>query len=177
LSKVTKTDGTAITFDYAVDQKLNPTLKIGDRLITWNSATKIIISDNAWIYDIKPSLVNGLNASIGRKNKSNQGELWFYDALAGKETVETVDGRRIVNAWFTSGVLSGKKRYTEEHKDNITCSSKYIYTEAGRLERVVRTRDNEPVIMDTFCYDSKNGNITQIFRNGFQIYKASELTN
>jgi len=177
LSKVIKSDGTTITIDYAIDQNLNPTMKIGSRLITWNSATKIIISDNAWIYDIKPSLVKGFNASIARKNKSNQEELWFYDASAGKETVKTVDGHRIVNAWFTSGILSGKKRYTEERKDDITSSSKYIYTEAGRLERIVRTRDNEPVIMDTFCYDSQNGNITQIFRNGFQIYKASEHTN
>ena len=178
LGEVTPASGAAkVTFEQAVNGELNPTIKLGDQLITWNSATKLIISDNAWMYNIRPSLVEWFNASIARKNKSNQEELWFYDASTGKETVETADGHRIINAWFTSGILSGKKRYTEERKDNRTTISKYIYTESGRLERIARTRDNEPVIMDTFYYDSQNGNITKIFRNGFQIYKASDKNN
>ena len=33
LGKVTRADGSAQTIEYAVDERLNPTLKLGDRLI------------------------------------------------------------------------------------------------------------------------------------------------
>ena len=136
LSKVTKTDGSALTFDIAVDQELNPTLKIEDRLITWNSATKSITSDGEWTYEIKPSPSKGLNASIGRKNKANKEELWFLDSAMGKEIVQSADGLNKVRSWFVSGVLAGAIRKETETRNGQT-KTKYqaFYDERGNLIR------------------------------------------
>jgi len=154
LSKVTKADGTDITLDYAADHKINPTLKIGDRLITWNPTTKFIVSDGEWTYNIKPSLVKGFNASIERKNSANSEELWFADLAAGRETLKTVDKSEKVTTCFTSGELSGKLRsvLTIGPYGNIINSEKYFYNEIGNCIR----KENSSGRVVVFDYHKDN---------------------
>ena len=84
LSKIVKPTGTAITLDYAVDDKLNPTLSVGDRRFVWNPATKLILKDGEWTYNIKTSGSSFVNAAINRR-RSGKSEFWFYDAAKGQE--------------------------------------------------------------------------------------------
>lgn len=151
LSKVTKSDGTAITFDYAVDQKLNPTLKIGNRLIRWNSATKTIISDDAWVYDIKPSEDRFANAAIGRSDATGgQKEFWYSDSKRGVETMRFADGKTKEVSRFSSGNLRGLVREVRESDDGTNKIVLRInYNEAGSA---LRSTLNGATVPLSFAY-------------------------
>lgn len=110
LNKVTKPDGTTVTFAYAVDDKLNPTMKLGNRLTTWNPSTRIMISDGGWIYDIKPSEDRFANAAIGRKNNHGEKESWFCDLKKGVQETTDRNGIKTIRKRFTTGDLSGMDR-------------------------------------------------------------------
>lgn len=141
LGKVSS-DGIALkSFEYGLTDKLEPKLTATDqgktpREITWDPATKYIMTDGGWTYEIKPSEKKGLNASIGRKNKSNQEELWFKDSAKGEETVQGADGIKKVRTWFTSGRLAGKTREIKEIELGVTRTVlKNSYDENGRILR------------------------------------------
>ena len=66
LGEVTPASGGAkVTFEQAVNGELNPTIKLGDQLIAWNPATKKIVKDGEWTYDIKAGAGPFDNAAIG----------------------------------------------------------------------------------------------------------------
>ena len=154
LCRITQADCTVRTFEYAVDDKLNPTMKLGGRLIVWNPASKKIIKDGDWTYDIKPGAGPFDNAAIGRRNAKNQSEFWHRDGAKGEEIVQGIDGVKKVTSWFTSGKLAGKIRKVEEIRGNVTNVLRQLsYNEEGRLVREV-SGDGRA---ETFTYD-QDGN-------------------
>ena len=136
--------GSKVTFEQAVNGELNPTIKLGDQLIAWNPASKKIIKDGEWTYDIKPRAGPFDNAAIGRENARNQSELWHRDNAKGEEIVQGNDGVKKVTSWFTSGKLVGKRRSIVEAKSDGTSITlvKLSYDENGqRSRRVIKRND------------------------------------
>jgi YD repeat-containing protein len=155
LGEVTPASGSGkVAFEQTVNGELNPTIKLGDQLITWSPATKKIIKDGEWTYEIKPGAGPFDNAAIGRENARNQSEFWHHDGAKGEEIVQGIDGVKKVTSWFTSGKLAGKIRKVEEIRGNVTNGLRQLsYNEEGRLVREV-SGDGRA---ETFTYD-QDGN-------------------
>ena len=165
------------TFDFAVTEKMLPSLKITDaegkkRMIVWRTDGKML-QDGEWSYKITPSKVAGANVAIERTNQNVQTELWNRDEAKGIEVTQGIDGSKKIETWFTSGILKGRKRCTEEisnDKDNII---KYIYTENASLQKIERKSNGRLVSTDNISYNNLDGRITEIIHNGFTIYKQN----
>jgi len=161
LTEVEKTDETNETFDFSLDdQKINPTLKIGNRLITWSSTTKTIISDEGWVYDIKREKDYFANAEIGRKNAKGQSECWHDDALNGKSFVQGIDRVEKVRTRFTTGVLAGQPRAeTQTIGAAVVFEKRFIYDDKGTLVRIHERTSEES---DTGA-KSKHTDLVKVF--------------
>ena len=141
LRAINPTDATSKSFVFAVNDKLQPTLKItsktdNERLLAWDPATKRIVSDNGWTYKITPGATEFANAAIERVNSQIQSEYWFYDSLHGQEINQGIDGTKTTKSWFTTGVLEQKVRKIEE----VVNGQNYIkykaaYDETGSLDK------------------------------------------
>lgn len=148
LNKLMLPGGTARSYEFAVNDKIQPTLKITnkadkERLFTWNPTTKQIASDNDWTYKITGA--NALaNAAIGRTNVKKQTEYWFLDEAKGQETTQDIDGIKNTTSWFTSGVLVGKirKKETTENGTQIT-AYRAAYDDEGHLIRELHYVQNQ----------------------------------
>jgi hypothetical protein len=140
LGEVTPASGSGkVAFEHSVNGELNPTIKLGDQLITWSPATKKIAKDGEWTYDIKTGAGPFDNAAIGRENTRNQREFWHRDNAKGEEIVQGVDGSKKVTTWFTSGNLAGKIRKVEEIRGSTSNVLRQLsYDEDGRLAREYR---------------------------------------
>jgi hypothetical protein len=137
LGEVTPASGGGkVTFEQSVNGELNPTIKLGDQLIAWNPATKKIIKDGEWTYDIKPGAGPFDNAAIGRENARNHSEFWHRDNAKGEEIVQGIDGSKKVTTWFTTGLLSGKlRKITKTTGEKIETIYSASYSETGNLLR------------------------------------------
>lgn len=158
LKSLDPSEGASRSFEFAVDQKVQPTLKIADqagllRLFTWDAGTKRAISDNDWTYNITPH--DGTTAAINRTNSNKQSEFWFRDTSNGMETIQGVDGVKIIKTWFLSGPLSGKIRKIERianGKAEVVLGN--VYDEQGRLiRRITRDENGSKSISETFYRD------------------------
>jgi hypothetical protein len=139
LSEVTPASGgSKVTFEQAVNGELNPTIKLGDQLIAWNPATKKIVKDGEWTYDIKPGAGPFDNAAIGRNNAKSQSEFWHRDNAKGEEIVQGIDGSKKVTTWFTSGNLAGRLRKRTKTVDGkTTVAYRPIYDETAKITRMI----------------------------------------
>jgi len=159
LKRLTLADGAIKNYEFAVDDKLQPTLKMGDRLITWDPKTRMISKDNEWVYDIKQDPKNlQANAAIGRKN-SKGGEFWHYDGAKGQEIVQGIDGVKTIKHWFVSGKFAGLPRKTVkliDGKEKIV--QQFTYSEAGKL---IREFKNGKTM--TYKYDEAGNQIEAMF--------------
>ena len=177
LHEITFPDGKKETYDFAVTEKMLPELKITDtegkeHKIVWGLDGKML-QDGEWSYKITPSKEAGANAAIERTNQNVQTELWNRDEAKGIEVTQGIDGSKKIETWFTSGILKGRKRCTEEisnDKDNII---KYIYTENASLQKIERKSNGRLVSTDNISYNNLDGRITEIIHNGFTIYKQN----
>jgi hypothetical protein len=143
LGEVTPASGGGkVAFEQTVNGELNPTIKLGDQLIAWNPATKKIVKDGEWNYDVKPGAGPFDNAAIGRENARNQSEFWHRDNAKGEEIVQGIDGSKKVTTWFTSGKLVGRKR-----------------------EQITLSPSGEPFRKKKFIYDN-DGSILRASQNG-----------
>lgn len=153
LGTITRGNGEKRTWEYAVDEKLRPSLKQGDRLITWNPTTRRILTDAGWTYDIKPGEgPRDDNAVIGRANAQGQKEFWHHDRAKGEEIVQGIDGVKKVTTWFTSGVLNRKLRKIFETKvGNSEMTYSASYSGSGRLlrEHMIRSGRNFDLVYDS----------------------------
>ena len=163
LGEVTPASGGGkVTFEQAVNGELNPTIKLGDQLITWNSATKKIATDGEWTYDIKPGAGPFDNAAIGRQNAKNQSEFWHRNNTKGEETMLQADGTKRTERWFSSGSLAGKPRTIVHSVNNsLVQFAKYSYDEWGNM---IRYQDN---VFD--CVVDPDANIITIEKKGVTI--------
>jgi len=140
LSEVTPASGSdgKVTFEQTVNGELNPTIKLGDQLIAWNPATKKIVKDGEWTYDITPASSAFANAAIGRKNTKNESEFWHRDNAKGEEIVQGIDGSKKVTTWFTSGNLAGRLRKRTKTVDGkTTVAYRPIYDETAKITRMI----------------------------------------
>lgn len=175
LGKVSSAYDSIKTYEYGVTEKLQPKLTVTDagkspRQIVWDPASTFILADGDWKYDIKPSPTKGFNASIGRKNKANQEELWFFDSAGGQEISQNMQGVKYTTLWFTSGLLAGKLRQSVQTRtDNAVISyEKSLYDENGTLVRVMRN-DGE--------IEYKNGRPSKVTKNGKLIWQINFDSN
>lgn len=150
LGQITRSvGGSSRTVEYAVDEKLQPTIMLGERLISWNPTSRMINKDGEWIYNIKAG--EGLYAAIGRTNAKNQREFWYRDERNGQEIVQGIDGEKTVKAWFTSGALAGKLRSIEQTSLVSTQSKKLVYDEHSKILREsIKNADQEQTILHRY---------------------------
>jgi hypothetical protein len=154
--------GGKVTFEQSVNGELNPTIKLGDKLITWSPANKKIVKDGEWTYDIKPGAGPFDNAAIGRENARNQSEFWHRDNAKGEETMLQADGTKRTVRWFSSGSLAGKPRTIVHSVNNsLVQFAKYSYDEWGNM---IRYQDN---VFD--CVVDPDANIITIEKKGVTI--------
>ncbi len=140
LSKLIFPNGHQKSYEFAVDQKIEPTLKITDsgtvRSFSWNPSTKLIKTDNDWTYKITPNGENPLaNAAIGRKNAKGQEEFWYRDARKGREESHELDGTVRIESWFVNGILQGKVRKVQIRNKDLVMDQKFEYNESGQIIR------------------------------------------
>jgi YD repeat-containing protein len=160
LHEITFPDGKKETFDFAVTEKMLPSLKITDaegkeRMIVWGLDGRML-QDEEWSYKITPGSDPRGNASIGRTNPQKQMEYWFRDEEKGVETTVALDGTKTVKSWFTSGPAHGQVRKEELVSNGITKIIKQCsYDESGRLIRKMNTEG----IATIFRYDDKGKRI------------------
>ena len=119
-----KEGGKSESYDFAVTEKMLPNLKITDtegkeRLIVWG-LNGMVLQDAGWAYKIVLGNDSQANASIERSNAQKQKESWFKDDDKGIETIGKADGSKIVQTWFTTGLLAGKPRSKQITKDGVT---------------------------------------------------------
>ena len=138
LGKLTLSDGTTKEYEYAVNEKLQPTLNIAGaqkRVIVWHPSSKTILRDADWTYEVTPGELPGSNAAIDRSNPTQEKEFWHYDALKGQEITRNSSGVTRVKTWFTSGSLSGKPRktYLTTPTGTTQILEQNYYDEEGRL--------------------------------------------
>jgi len=160
------------TYDFAVNEKMQPTLKISgesNRTFTWDPATGLLLKDGQWSYYIKPDKKRWVNAEIERINTQKQKEFWFYDRINGQEIEEGIDGVRKIKTWFTSGLLAGRLRKKEEIAEG---KSRFIYQaiydESGKLMRELKFGE-EPVL---YAYD-KDGRQVSAVSKGQKLWEKT----
>jgi len=130
LKSLNPSTGTSATFEFAVNEKVQPTLKITNRegvgrLFTWDPRTKQVISDTVWTYKITVNRDGG--REIQRINTLGQSESWFKDANKGIETIKGLGGSERVTERFTSGALAGRVRRVTEKYDGAASYVRSIY--------------------------------------------------
>jgi len=170
LKSINPNDGTSKMFEFAVNDKIQPTMKISSpsetkRLFTWDPATKQIVSDNDWKYNITPHSDKMSNAAIGRTNGNDKSEYWYDDVSRGLLIMVGPDGIKKEQKRFTSGILNGRIRSEEYSKgDKIVQTYQATYDESGHLLRQQWVADGKQT-ENRFDYDS-NGHCTNAYRNG-----------
>lgn len=168
LKSLSPTDGPSKTFEFAVNDKVQPTLKITskagiERVFTWDATTKRIVSDNDWTYQItSASSIRTENVGIKRNNSKGQHEYWFQDKVNGIETTVGIDGIRTIKERFTSGIVGGHVRSvrTYDSNGNLLNEKRNSYNEYGKLLRITDSTG----VREIRNYD-KNRNIAWIWRN------------
>lgn len=136
LREVTKPGGSKEEFEFGVDDQRNPTIKLNNTTVAWNSATKKVTRDSEWAYRINPAANLFENAYVERKNEKGKVELWHYNGAKGEEVLQGSDGVRKVKTWFTNGILTGKQRNEVSFLNGIQISKKsWGYDESGRQIR------------------------------------------
>ncbi|MBE2204059.1 MAG: hypothetical protein IAE94_06965 [Chthoniobacterales bacterium] len=143
---ITLPNGAKKAFDYAPNEKLEPTISIvnsgeSPRIITWNPSNRVIISDGPWKYDVTSPEIPGHNAAIGRirEDAKDKKEFWHYDIAKGEERSVALNGATTTKKWFTSGLLNGKLRSIETTAANSSSHTltTYSYNESGDLIRKI----------------------------------------
>ncbi len=171
LGAITRGNGEKRTWEYAVDEKLRPSLKQGDRLITWNPTTRHIVTDADWTYDIQPGEgPRDANAAIGRTNAQGQKEFWHYDKAKGEEIVQGIDGVKKITTWFTSGKLSGLLRKVSVRTPSGELKTENnVYDEEGKILRQNTT--------DSVAYYAPDGSglVDGFVHKGIPYYKNGKI--
>jgi len=145
ISKIVLIDGKELTYDFGVNDRLQPTLNVNEsRLITWNPANKTVLSDGDWTYNITQKEGIFSYANIKRSNPKGQQEVWECDPNRGEESFTHADGFSRKRLWFTSGKLAGHPRaITDTISGKEVRSRKWNYDEDGKLLRMLDSAKND----------------------------------
>lgn len=140
LGKLTFPDGTSKVFEYPLDERVLPAIRVpSGTTIEWNSTSRLVSQEGDWKYDVKPSQEFMQPAAIKRVSRNGLSEFWHQDSKAGKIIVQNIDGVTTEKSYFTSGSLIGlhrKTSVTRKGKSEETYSASY--DEKGRLIREVK---------------------------------------
>ncbi|MDD2709973.1 MAG: hypothetical protein PHV34_18475 [Verrucomicrobiae bacterium] len=171
LKRLVWPDGKSRQFEFGVTGETQPFLKIteadgGWRCLTWDAATRLILTDaaeaNTWRYSIKPG-PNPSAAAIERKNSKGESE-HLYRAN-GREEILSANGVKKVSSTFVSGPLAGKTRSVMISKGECLLSKRtFSYDEQAKLMRQTDS-DGDTTVMTQFKYD-KEGRVTEILQDG-----------
>jgi len=159
LGGATDTTGAKETYEFGVDEKMNPKMNLTNQTFSWNPASKTILADNGWTYVITPASSPFANAAIGRNNANHESEFWHYDGEKGREIVRKLDRTQITTSWFTSGKMVGALR-------------KRIEISNGKEKTIYQASFNENG--NVFREVLENGDINQIDydESGQKIHKT-----
>jgi len=178
LSEVMKPDGSKETFEFGVNEKMNPTLKCGERNITWSAVTKKMIRDGEWDYTAISNDKITTNVFIARTSTSGKSEYWLYNSDKGIDATRNSDGIEKCKSWFTSGELNGKLRSIHVKKDGEWASYiKYFYTDKSILARTEKRFQilNQQRLTALQGHDNSRGaqtRITDIFGHEGQLVQS-----
>ncbi|MDR0532546.1 MAG: hypothetical protein LBH01_01170 [Verrucomicrobiales bacterium] len=133
-------DGKKDTYEFAVTQELQPTLKRTDKdgsskAYQWDAKTGFIVSDGDWKYKVEN---NGQLPKLRRYNDKGQEEYRIVDNRNGVVDQKSIEeGTRITETFKTPGPLYGKVRKVENILPNGTRKTVYqaAYDEKGRKIR------------------------------------------
>jgi hypothetical protein len=165
LHTLTLSNHQQMIYDFSVDEKVHPTVKISgessennnakatesfSRLIVWDTETGRLLHDGEWRYEIKPNRGDRwANAAMGRLNAKGQKEYWYLNKDKGEETITTLDGITRISLKFVTGPFAGKMRQVEEEKNGIKrIVERNNYDDKGRIVR----QTNELGIVQTWKY-------------------------
>jgi YD repeat-containing protein len=138
-------DGKKDTYEFAVTQELQPTLKRTDTdgktdSYQWDAKTGFIISDSGWKYKIEN---NVQFPKLRRYNDKGQEEFRIVDNRTGVVNQKTIEeGDKITEVFRTPGPLYGKVRKVENILPNGTRKTIYqaAYDDKGKLIRKVNEK-------------------------------------
>jgi len=176
LTKIVLPDGTEKNFEFAVNDQMQPTLKIdGMQEVSWNPATLRADKVGEWTYKIETGKDRFANAAISRSNGKGM-ESWFYDGPKGEEIIHGFDGAVKITKWFTSGNLAGKLRSTQVSSLGTPGNShKVAYDSGGAIlrQKFVKNDDLSPVIINVASSKLQNSFSLEIIngkrRSHFQL--------
>jgi len=166
LKSLNTAGGTSKMFEFAVNEKIQPTLKITstekrERLFTWDPLTKQALSDGDWSYEIVSKGEAALYTEITRHNSKNQKESWVKNSVSGEEVTLATNGVKVVKTSFVAGPLSGKVRKIEQLADGKKAIiHQFAYDENGQLVREIENGKT------TGYYYDQNGRLSYVMENG-----------
>ena len=151
LSKIRSNASPTKTYEFGVNKAMQPTLKIGGHLLTWDPATQLVVSDGKWNYDIKPGETPASNAQMSRNDGKGAYEYWFEDTVKRVDTDVSADGIKTVTTRFPRGILSDNRRKQEQFQGGKLIDAKsWSYDDQGRLLREIHNGKGS-----TYVYDKK----------------------
>lgn len=144
LRQMVNADGVVRNFDFSVDEKINPMLKINSaEELVWSAATQKILRDGSWTYQIE-------GPQITRSNPENLVESWIDRGGGFIETKNAVGFEKRLS--FTSGPARGAMR-SRTLKDGFgLLESRYAYDEQGRTLRISETLNGNRIGITNFAY-------------------------
>ena len=149
LSKMHLSDGSARSYEFSVNDKMEPTLKVKDgRLIVWDPTTRRIKQDGEWTYQIKPAESDLFAyAAIERTNSSNENEFWLKDISKGTEVIQNANGFKRERKWFVAGKLTGRNREIADFINGKELRRRnWSYNENGEVLRFSDTAESDAAL-------------------------------
>ena len=141
-------------------KSIPPNNRGNPKLITWDSESGYIKTDDDLKYTITPPVGRGWYAKIERVGKDGQRESWYRDNWNGVETILRSDGVTIERGWFTTGKLRRLDRYQKVSRDQYSTKTEFFYDENRKLIREVK--DN---VESDYVYEP-DGKLGAIIRDG-----------
>ncbi len=184
LRAITRGNGEKRTWEYAVDEKLHPSLKQGDRLITWDPATRHVVKDGDKSYEIKETGNARENAAIQVSSGDGKTEFWHLDKSKGQEIMQKANGTIKTISWHLSGILEGKIRQKLTDTGKLISRESYSYDEEGVLKRFLNYINDELYLEKIYLGDGRyfqkryvSGKIEESLFDEHGVLRAIRLIN
>lgn len=152
-------DGNKETYEFAVNEKVEPTLKVTDRFreeshYRWNAKNKHVIADDEWEYRVGEITDASTVPKLFRKNAIGEEEFLFIMTKTGKtERKDIQRGHTITEVFKTPGPLYDKVRQVQRVKEDGGLETLYkaSYDDMGRLVRKI----DESGLMTAFNFNEE----------------------
>jgi hypothetical protein len=147
LNELSVVGGRDFKFDYAVTDKMIPSLKFndgdGDTTFTWDPIQHNVISANDDLYTIDNS--DGARSIASQNKKIGTVRKWVRASDGSSESYS--DGPlNYTITYFTSGFLLNKPRTNVTTDGGVTTSEAYTYNEQGDLIRTTYSQGTQTIV-------------------------------